>query len=126
MAEGTSIGAPPDPRSGTVAPVAGPLGRKALARRRPSPSRNGGRHRPQDEEPVDDSRGGGPFARRRARLPVVLRALVVRRRGRQEDAAPAVPQLRVRYSPFWVRHPPPFSSRNPNARLSQSMAVAAS
>src|SRR5947209_19856821 len=69
-----------------------------------------------DEQPVDDPWDRRPFARGRARLPVMLRALVLRCRGRQEDPAFPESELRVRDPPVAVLHPLVFGSMNPKAR----------
>src|SRR2546425_3189686 len=66
-----------------------------------------------DEQPVDDPRDRRPLARGRARLPVMLRALVVRCRGRQEDPAFPESQLRVRDPPVAVLHPLVFAFMEP-------------
>src|SRR5437879_9598549 len=58
-----------------------------------------------DKQPVDNPWDRRPFARGGARLPVMLRALVVRCRRRQEDPAFPETQLRVRTPPFAVLHP---------------------
>src|SRR2546428_13950278 len=62
-----------------------------------------------DKQPVDNPWDRRPFARGPARLPVMLRALVVLCRRRQEDPAFPESQLRVGDPPFAVLHPLVFA-----------------
>src|SRR2546427_7825148 len=62
-----------------------------------------------DKQPVDNPWDRRPLARGGARLPVMLRALVVRCRRRQEDPAFPETQLRVRDPPVAVLHPLVFA-----------------
>src|SRR5947209_4662137 len=66
-----------------------------------------------DEQPVDDPWDRRPLARGRARRPVMLRALVVRCRGGQEDPAFPESQLGVRDPPVPVLHPLVFAFPEP-------------
>src|SRR2546422_2270648 len=73
-----------------------------------------------DEQPVDDPWDRRPFARGRARLPVMLRALVLRCRGRQEDPAFPESELRVRDPPVAVLHPLVFAFMEPEGTDDQT------